>query len=156
MCPIYLPRLRLLSLLYLCLIYLLYLLPFRCIVPIPRLSTPIVFSRFAILMLVCLLYLLLFASVVHIFGLSAFFVLVVILIPRKQKLLELNQKEKKLISKNLILAFISLFLSIKPLLLFLTRYIGQKQLFNKVFDINFWILAKNQFGKEVNLSFSSY
>ncbi len=124
--------------------------------PIPRLSTPIVFSRFAILMLVCLLYLLLFASVVHIFGLSAFFVLVVILIPRKQKLLELNQKEKKLISKNLILAFISLFLSIKPLLLFLTRYIGQKQLFNKVFDINFWILAKNQFGKEVNLSFSSY
>ena len=93
-------------------------------------------------------------STLPVFGLSAFFELVIISTPRRQKLIELNQKEKKAISEVLAPAFIPLLLS-KPLFLFSVSCIGKKRSFNKAFNINSQLLTKNQFGKNVDLSFAS-
>ena len=49
-------------------------------------------------------------------------------------------------------AFIFLLWS-EPFLLFVTSCIGKKQLFNKVFDINYKLLTQNQFGENLDLSF---
>ena len=93
------------------------------------------------------------ASAVPVFGLFAFSRLVITPIPKRRKLIELNQREKTAISKVLAPAFTLLLLS-KPLFLFLTNCIGKKRSFNKVFDINSRLLAKNQFGEDVDLSFA--
>lgn len=72
----------------------------------------------------------------------------------RQKLINLNQKKKKVILEELAPAFILLFLSVKPFLLFPTSCIGKKQFFNKGFDINCRPLVKDHIRKEVNLSFT--
>ena len=95
----------------------------------------------------------LFASATPVFGLSAFFRLVVTSTLGRQKLIKLNRREKRARLEKLALVFIFL-LSSKPLLFFPASHIGKKRSFNKAFDINSWSLAKNQFGEDVDLSFT--
>ena len=97
----------------------------------------------------------LFASAVPMFGLSAFFELVVTPTPGRQKLIELNRKNKRAILEELALTFTPLLLS-KPPLFFLASCIGKKRSSDKAFDINSRLLAKNQFGENMDLSFMGY
>ncbi len=91
------------------------------------------------------------ASVAPLFGSSAFSALVVTPTLGRQKLIELNQREKRVTSEELAPAFILLLLS-KPPLLFLANRVSKKRSFDKAFNINGRPLANNQFGKDVNLS----
>ena len=88
---------------------------------------------------------------------------------RRQKLIELNKRKIRVISKELALIFIyqlffyqlfsnqisSFFISSSPLF-FLFSYISNKQLFDKIFDINNQPLVKNLIKKEVDLNFARY
>lgn len=93
-----------------------------------------------------------FSSVTLVFESSALFISIVIPIPGRQKLIKLNLREKRATSKDLAPALITLLLS-KPLLLFLASHISKKRSINKAFDINYQLLANNQFGEDVDQSF---
>ncbi len=95
----------------------------------------------------------LFVSAAPMLGSSAFSALVVTPIPGKQKLIELNRREKRVTSEELAFAFTPLLLS-EPPLLFLGSHVGQKRSFNKASDIKCRLLANNQFGKDVDQSFA--
>lgn len=93
------------------------------------------------------------ASTTSIFGSFAFFASVMTLTSEKQKLIELNQREKRATLKKLVLTFTFLLLS-ESFLLFPVSCIIEKWSFNKTFDINSCLLTKDQFDEEVDLSFA--
>ncbi len=93
------------------------------------------------------------ASATPVFGSSTFSTLVVTPTLGKQKLIELNQREKKATLEELAPAF-TLLLPSKPPLLFSANYVSKKRLFDKAFNINCQPLANNQFGKDIDQSFA--
>ena len=97
----------------------------------------------------------LFVSASPVFRSIAFSGSVVTPTQGRQKLIELNQREKRVTSEELALVFIPL-LPFEPLFLFPASCIGKKLSFDKAFNIKCWLLAKNQFGKDVDLSFAGY
>ncbi len=114
----------------------------------PSTSAPFAFSGFAVPMPG------LSASATPVFGSSAFSTLVVTPTPGRQKLIELNQREKRATSEELAPAFTPLLPS-EPPLLFPASCVGEKRSFDKAFDINCRLLANNQFGEDVDPSFVS-
>lgn len=92
-------------------------------------------------------------SIAAMLALSTFSTSIVTPISGRQKLIKLNQREKRATSEELAPAFTPL-LPAKLLLSFPASRIGKKRLFNKAFDINYWPLTKDQFGEDVDLSFA--
>ncbi len=74
-------------------------------------------------------------SAAPVFGSSAFSVSVVTPTPGRQKLIELNRREKKATSEELAPAFTPLLPS-EPPFLFPASCVGEKRSFDKAFDIN--------------------
>lgn len=83
-----------------------------------------------------------FASATPMFGSSVFFASVVTSTLGKQKLIKLNQRERRVTSEELIPAFTSLLLS-EPPFVFPTSCIGKNWSFDKAFNINCRLLANN-------------
>ena len=74
--------------------------------------------------------------------------------PGRRKLIELNRREKRATSEELAPAFTPLLPFVEPSLLFPASRIGEKQSFDKAFDIDCRPLAKDHTGEEVDLSFA--
>ncbi len=82
--------------------------------------------------------------------------------PRRRRLIELNRRKMKAISKELAPVYIcqlssgqlpsSPFLFLSNPVLFPTSRIGKKRSFDKAFDINSRLLTKDHTGEEVDLS----